>query len=60
MLKRVGWEFQCLKEKGWNSKVQNDKAGSTIVKRIRLEFQCLKGKGRKSKVYKDNVGSPKF
>ena len=57
MLKRVGWEFQCLKEKGWNSKVQNDKAGSTMVKRIRLEFQCLKGKGRKSKVYKDKVGS---
>ena len=46
-----------FKKNVWNSKVQNDKAGSTMVKRIRLEFQCLKGKGRKSKVLKDTVGS---
>ena len=50
VFKRIRQEFQCLKEEGWNSKFQNDKAGSTMVKRITLEFQCLKGKGRKSKV----------
>ena len=36
MLERIGPEFQCLKEKGWNSDVKKDRDRNPALKKDRV------------------------
>ena len=40
MLEKIRPEFQCLKEKGWNSNVGKGRAGIPMLKRIGPGIQC--------------------
>ena len=42
MLERIGPEFQCLKEKGWNSNVGKEKGQESNVRKGRAGIPMLK------------------